>query len=410
LFSKSPREQKRFYVAILFASALILYLLPAFLVHKTQTPPEAYYDQLAAAFLRGQLNISEPAVTYDLTLHAGRWYVAFPPLPAFLMVPWVAIFGGINTVVFSALVGALNVVLVLLLLQALSRQGWSSFSDTDNLWIAILFAFGTVHWVLSTQGTVWFLAQICALTFAALSVYVAVRQNSPLLAGAALALAMLARPNIILMAPLLLAVAVQHRRDRPSAQDERAGLTKWSFLAALPLLLAGAGLLLYNWLRFGALFDFGYRTANVAPQLVEELNQYGQFHIHYILQNLKIMLFATPEWAPGPAGQLRLAPNGLGMSLFLTTPAFLYLFFARRISALTIGAWISTGLLLLPLITYYNPGWHQFGYRFSLDFTIPLLVWLAAGLKDGPSWILKGLIVLSVLINAWGTVWFVGLY
>jgi hypothetical protein len=98
------------------------------------------------------------------------------------------------------------------------------------------------------------------------------------------------------------------------------------------------------------------------------------------------------------------------MSLFLTTPAFLYLFFARRVTALTIGAWISTALLLLPLITYYNPGWHQFGYRFSLDFTIPLLVWLVAGLKGKPAWILKSLIVLSVLINAWGTAWFVGLY
>ncbi len=405
--SDSSGKPQGSYVAILFASALVLYLIPSFLAHKTQTPPVAYYDQLAAAFMQGRLFISDPASTYDLTLHAEQWYVPFPPLPALMMLPWIAVFGSINTIVFSALVGALNLTLVFFLLRALAERGWTSFTDADNLWLTILFGFGTVHWVLSTQGTVWFTAQICALTFAALSVLLAVKRNSPWAAGTALALAMLARPNIILMFPLLVAIAVQHMHESGSAFDRRSYWLRWSVSAALPLLAAAGGLLLYNWLRFGALFDFGYRTANVAPQLVEELSQYGQFHVHYILQNLKIISFALPEW---DSARRRLAPNGLGMSLFLTTPAFLYLIQARRVSALTIGAWISTGLLLLPLIAYYNPGWHQFGYRFSLDFTLPLLVWLAAGLKDRPSWILKSLIVLSVLINAWGTAWFVGLY
>jgi hypothetical protein len=395
---------QRSYLAILFAAAFVLYMLPAALVQRTHSPPEAYFDQLASSFLHGQVSIAEPASNYDLTQHAGRWYVPFPPLPALLMLPWMAIFGNINTVVFSALIGAANVSLVFLLLESLAGQGWTSFTTGDNAWIAALFGFGTVHWYLSTQGTVWALAQICTVTFAALAVWQAAR-GSPVPAGGALALAMLARPNIVLMFPLIAAAGLQHMQA--SHTPRRADILKWLLLSGIPIVLAAAALLFYNWLRFGNYLDFGYRSANVALQLVEELNEFGQFSLHYIKQNLRIMLFGLPEW---DGARHRLAPNGLGMSLFLTTPAFLYLFKAWRVSPLTIGAWISTALLLIPVLTYYNPGWHQFGYRFSLDFTVPLLVWLAAGLRERPSVVLKGLIVLSVLINAWGTAWFIGLY
>jgi hypothetical protein len=59
------------------------------------------------------------------------------------------------------------------------------------------------------------------------------------------------------------------------------------------------------------------------------------------------------------------------MSLFLTTPALVYIFGARRRSAQVLGAWLALILLLIPLVTYYNTGWWQFGYRFSLDFMAP---------------------------------------
>lgn len=405
--SRPIRRSVVLHVAALFVAAFVFYLLPSILARETREPPRSYFAELARAFLNGEVHLADPSSNYDLTVHEGRWYVPFPPLPALLMLPWVAMFGSLNTDVFSAVAGAANVAVVFLLFEALARRKWTPFSRADNVWMAALFGFGTVHWFLAAYASVWFLAQICTATFAALAVWLAVERDHPVWAGAALAAAMLARPNIALMFPLLLGIAWQHLRDGAIQGEARAALLRWAGLAAIPIALAAGSLLFYNWLRFGDLLDFGYRTANVAPQLVEELTTYGQFNLHYIQQNLEIMVFALPDW---DAARARLVPNGLGMSLFLTTPAFFYLLKARRITPLTIGAWTAAGLLLLPLITYYNPGWHQFGYRFSLDFTIPLLVGLAAGLKEPPSALLKALIVLSVLINAWGTVWFAGLY
>jgi hypothetical protein len=94
-----------------------------------------------------------------------------------------------------------------------------------------------------------------------------------------------------------------------------------------------------------------------------------------------------------------------GMSLLLTTPAILYAFNIRKITILHLAAGVSVGLIMIPLLTYYNTGWEQFGYRFSLDFMTPLLVLIALGAGGKVDWRLRLLILAGVLFNAWG-LWF----
>jgi hypothetical protein len=390
----------------IFGIAFLLYWIPPVLAGRTQTPPFAYFNELAKSFLHGRLDLPNPPSMLDLTLHGGKWYVPFPPLAALLMTPWVAIFGGLNTVLFAAVVGAVNVALVFLLLQAFAAQRWISLSPSDGLWLTALFAFGTVLWYMSTQGSVWFVAQVCTVTFVALAVFLAVYYNAPLAAGVALGLAMLGRPNLVLTYPLLFGIGIQHclEEDTP---DKRKYLLRWIILSGLPLALAAVSLLIYNGLRFGNLFDFGYATANVDPRVATNLKTYGQFNVSYIWRNIKVLLFSIPIWN---AARNRITPSGEGMSILLTTPAFLYIFKSLRKSPILIGAWISLGLLLLPLITYFNTGWYQFGYRFSLDFIIPLFVLLAFGLGNKMSRGFKILIIASILMNLWGTAWFLNLF
>jgi hypothetical protein len=61
-----------------------------------------------------------------------------------------------------------------------------------------------------------------------------------------------------------------------------------------------------------------------------------------------------------------------------------------------------SALRLVPLLTYYNTGSWQFGYRFSLDFIIPVMMVLAIGAGTKVSRVMKALIILSVAINAIG--------
>ena len=121
--------------AIVLIITGVIYWLSARLFGRTSSPNVAYFNDLADAFLRGRLYLSHPPATYDLTQYQGRWYVPFPPLPALLMLPSVAVLGvsGVNTILFGAIIGATNVAVAFLLLESLSHRGWTSLHRTDNL-------------------------------------------------------------------------------------------------------------------------------------------------------------------------------------------------------------------------------------------------------------------------------------
>jgi hypothetical protein len=386
-----------------FAVVLIVYLATAALGNHLGRQQMVYFDRLADAFLHGRLYLDNPASTHDLTLFKGHWYVPFPPLPALLLLPWVALFGlaQSNTAVFSIGIAAANCALVYLCLQVLAERGWTELRRRDNLWLSALLAFGTVHWYMAIDGQVWFLSQITAVTFVALACWLALRRASAWWVGAALAIAMLSRPTIGLTYPLLLAIGLQGFRPVRQGTNLRA-LAGWIGRSATPILIVVALMLAYNTARFGSALDFGYKTENVAGFLRDALARYGQFSLHFVPRNLQVMLLGLPYWQQ----QCRmLVPSIEGMSLFLTTPALVYVFRARLSRPVVTGAVVAWGLLLLPLITYYNTGSWQFGYRFSLDFILPVMVLLAVGSGSRVSWPLRVLILVSIAICAIGVVW-----
>jgi hypothetical protein len=155
----------------------------------------------------------------------------------------------------------------------------------------------------------------------------------------------------------------------------------------------------------------------------------------YLPQNIGIMFFSTPAIAPdvvpstlggGPAlctvpGAMRTLfdascpialPRDIGMSVILTSPAFLLLgasFKGRGgRSRLVGGAFLAVFLIAVVNLMHFSQGWVQFGYRFSLDFLPWALVLVALGmdrLRSMPAIITAGvLIVASVAVNLWGVV------
>jgi hypothetical protein len=373
---------------VAFAVALAVHLGSVALLGSFTTPPEAYFPDLAAAFLHGRLDLVGPVPGHDLTPFAGRWYVPFPPLPALLMVPLVLLLPGFSTVAFCAVLGAANVALVALLLDGLAHRGWVPLDRAAVVWLTVLF--GGLQWATAVTGTVWFVGQVCAFTFAALALVIAVRApwEAAALSGAALGLAVLGRPDLVLMLPLLAAVA------RRAAWPPRAYAACLAPVVAAGLLLTG-----YNAARFGDPFEFGYRAQQVAPELRAALDAHGQFDVTFVPENLRVMLLAGPRWtADGPL------PDPRGMSLLLTAPALVHLVRARG-GVLATGAWVSLGATLVPLLLYYNTGWAQFGYRFALEFLLPVLVLLAHAIGPAPSRTFRVLVTLGVVVDALGTVW-----
>lgn len=394
-------ERKFSIAAIILLMTAGIYVLSALLLDRTHTPDTAFFNHLADAFLQGRIYLSDPPVTRDLTNFDGKWYVPFLPLPAFLLLPWVAVAGveHTNTVFLGSVIGGVNTALVFLLLQSLSKRTWSKLSLTGNLGLTLLFGLGSVHWYMSIQGSVWFLSQISTATFMLLSLWIAVEYRSPWLSGIALGMALLGRPNVILVYPLVFAIGVQFAKEDGSARD----VVRWAISLLIPLVVSVASILGYNYLRFHNAFDFGYLTQNVSPDLSSDLHTFGQFSLHYVPHNLWTMLLAPPKWDHDLGFLL---PERAGMSMFLTTPALIYLARSFKKNYLVAAAWLALGLLLIPLLTYYNTGWWQFGYRFSLDVMPVVMVLLAFAAGDRIDWKFWTLILLGVLSNAWGTWWF----
>jgi hypothetical protein len=109
-----------------------------------------------------------------------------------------------------------------------------------------------------------------------------------------------------------------------------------------------------------------------------------------------------------------LRPRFVGMSLFLTTPAFLWIFAGlraiRRDAAVAATA-AAAILALLPDLLHGTVGFQQFGYRFSIDAQ-PFLVALSLS-GDGlgrmvwrrlPTVLFAVAIALSLAINLYATI------
>ncbi len=385
----------------IFLVSLAIYGASAVALGRTASPEESYFDRLADSFLHGRLYLVAPPSNHDLTKHAGHWYVPFPPLPALMLVPWVAAQGirGVNTVAFANGVGAVNVALAFLLLEALARRGWIALGFGDRLWLTALWGVGSVHWYMSTLGSVWFVSQISTVTFMLLAAILAATRRGPFWVGLALMAAMWARPLVVLVFPLL---AVSGTLE-PVGGWKPSRALRWSLIAAIPLVFGVLALLGYNAARFGDPFDFGYLTQNVAREVAGDLRRYGQFNLHYALKNLWVMFLAGPGTDPKTGA---IAPMVEGMSLLLTTPAILIALWARRPRPLVVAAALSVLLLAVPLVLYYNTGWWQFGYRFSLDFMTPLFVLIAIGAGSRVRWPVRALIGFGIAMNAWGVWWF----
>ncbi|MCL4258056.1 MAG: hypothetical protein KJZ53_05950 [Anaerolineales bacterium] len=160
--------------------------------------------------------------------------------------------------------------------------------------------------------------------------------------------------------------------------------------------------------RFGSPFDFGYQYMLVGPVLSEPLAAYGQFHPHFIWQNIRANWLGVPYWHQTCQ---RLMPSGQGMSLVVTTPVLFYILGTlKRRNPWVVGAWISFLLIAALHLFYFNTGARQFGYRFSVDFMPILACLLAMGLQRRVSWLPILLIVYSVAVNFIGVLWYAKLF
>ena len=397
---------RRLELGILAGTLAVLALFAGPRLGRQSHAPHFVYQ--ADAWLHGQLSLRvSPPDDNDWARVGDRWYVSFPPGPALLMLPGVALWGfQLDDVSFTLAFAGLNALLLFLWLEALRRDGEHRRSRPENAALALLFAFGTVAFSCSIRGEVWFTAEVVGVTATLLYLRLAHRARRPLLAGLALGFAAVTRAPLLfsgiyfLLEVLSGGEAPAARWPDPAAWRDRA---RWRALGlfalgAAPLLLFAAW---SNLARFGSPFDFGHAhfwNNRVNP----EVQRYGLFSLHYLEAQLHAAFTRLPHLEGG-----RLAWDPHGMSLFLTTPLFLWLLWPRERPRLHRALWLAAAATALPGFLYQNTGYVQFGYRFSLDWTPYLFGLLALGGRPmGRAFWAAGL--LGVAVNAWGALTFTG--
>ena len=355
-----------------------------------------YFGRLAEAFLHGRWWLTEapPWLNELLSCGDGRFCVVYPPLPAILSLPLIPFFPtAVAQVVASRIAGGASAGVLYYGLRAYGAP------RTYALAGALLSAFGTTLFFSSVDGRAWFAGHSASMLFLALAFAVAARGGNAIGVGALVGLAALARLPVALAAPALALLCA--RRGGATYGRSLAGV----IAGGAPFAIVYVG---YNILRWGTPLDEGYARLTEGDVFFN----HGLFSPLYLLRHLKAIFLEPPDLVPGTPFFLR--PHFIGMSLFLTTPAFLWIFLALREVRrdVAVAATAAAGLLaLLPDLFHGTVGFQQFGYRFSIDAQ-PFLVGLALagdGLFRGnwrrrPTIIFVVVIVLSLAVNIYATI------
>ncbi len=333
-----------------------------------------------------------------------RYFVSFPPAPAVMMMPFVALTGvEFNDVVFTIVFASFNVLLMFLLLRRLSRGGRSGRGRSANIWLTLLFGFGTAHFWCSVLGQVWFTALILGVTFTLLYIHAAIDARHPVWAGIFCALAFATRTPLVFSAIFFYAFVFfpggKLRRD-----DWVDALRKIA-LFSTPCLIVGLSLLGQNHIRFESLTEFGHTY--LAAGSLERIQTYGLFNAQFLSKNLSAAFTLIPRFQPD-APYVIISKHG--MSIFLTTPAFFYLFRPEKRECVRDRfwfalLWITVAMISIPALFYQNTGYEQFGYRFVLDYTPYLILLLAVG-RHPITLLFKASVLVSIAVNAFGAATF----
>lgn len=381
------------------------------------SPIDWYQHQiyLAKAILNGTLDVSAtgiPDYYQDVVRLGEHKYLPFPIGPALLLVPFVAVWGtSFSEVYFTMVLGAINVVLFWYLLGSLR------VTTRTKLLMVPFFAFGTAHFYSATTGTVWFYQHVSAVFFLLLALIALFKKTPPILPAALLGIAFLNREPMILSAPFFLwwLIAQRHKSifSKAALFDRRTILDAVQLFAGLmPFVISW---FVYNIVRFDKpmtsgyefIFD-GYNGIPYSFYLKENpgAERFGLFDVRNVPLHLYTMFLMPPQFVPDWS---IFRPSPYGMSIFLTSPAFVYAFLVRRRDPAKPALWLAIGLISIPLLLHWTQGWVQFGYRFMLDFAPFLLILTAWGFDDnsapGSRRMQVFLVALSVVAGFWGRYW-----
>ncbi len=382
----SPRASGRLPPAVL--AGLVAFAL-TWLISRGRATPYDNYVLLAQAFLHGHAWIDWPGAYIDALAYHGKHFVIEAPLPAVLLMPFVALFGTATNQTLLA------IVLAAVAVGAAWRLGESfELAPSVNAWLCGFLLAGTDLLWAAMLGDVWFVAHVAAVCFTLLALLELRGKQRGWLVALWAACALESRFTLLMAVPVYLYLLLADR-DAPLrlAADWPRRLRSFA-LVALPV---AALWVWYNAARWGTWYDIGY-TAWYHQDAAGSPTG-SPFRLSYLPYELYSFFVQAPTQLAGYPG---LRPELTGVALTWTSPALVLAFFARGAWRWVAALWAATLLVAAPNFVYYVDGFAQFGMRHALDFEPFLVVLMMIAARRGLSWWAQALIAYSMLVGFWG--------
>lgn len=341
-----------------------------------------YFVPLANSLLHGRLDVPSNPALNELVPYNGKNYLVYPPMPAVVLVPFVAVFGPeFNQKWASLIIAACSVGLFYLLTTKFTKKTWAQVLAT------VLLGFGTNFYFTSLAGTSWYFAHVCAVFFSILALLAATGKR-PFWAGLMLGFSFLSRLPTIMIFPISIYLLLE-KTDR---KDRLRILTNF-FLALISCIII---FVLYNKLRFGSFTETGY---SLIPGILDEpWFSSGVFDFSYIPRNLEAAFASFPAFS---AHFPYLVPSNYAMAIYISSPALVLLLATKLKEGKVKVLLLSILLAALPGFMHATVGFTQFGYRFSLDYIVLMVLVLIWSFERVGWKISVSLVVLSLAVNVY---------
>lgn len=351
---------------------MLLFLVLALSVFINGDPQ---FSELAKAFAHGQLNFLTPIgkTSQDPILYKGKIFWSDGPLPAIILIPFVAFFDQLHIFFYQGYLQWLLILGVVYIIYRLARH--FDYSVYDSIILILGFVLGSVFIGVAALSASWYYAQVLTtlLLFWGLIEYFTHKITRWWLLGIICGLLLMTRATAAAIFVFFWLEAWQVQ-----AKDKNHQRLKRFTVLLVPVLISALLLLLYNYMRFGNPLNGGY-----AFQLLEHKSalsrSLGVFSPVHIPTNLFSAVLRGPVAVLKSSQSFTLifpyfTNNIYGMSLFITSPYLLQLFTNSwsSLDRTSRHLLMAIALCALAVFSFYGIGQRQFGYRYSLDF-LPLV-------------------------------------
>lgn len=409
---------RRHYITSLGIFVVCFFIYFAFATHFTFHPKWAldYFNPLADSLIHGRLNLLSPQSTYDLIFFHDKWYAPWGILSSFFLIPFQLEKGRYIPLIYETITFAcLNIVVVYFLLVRVAKDFFPNFSKKAIFLFLILFSFGTTQFYVGTLGSVWHVDQMVTSLFPTIGIYLIFKKKRSyrdyFLSTFFCAFSILGKPSSILTAflPFSLFLFDVFLEKKLSIRYILGKTGAALLIFGIPFIVFSSYFFIYNYIRFGSITEYGYKYIHEAPYLAQIREKNGSFSLMNIPTNIRYMVFEIPRISL--SNGVHFVFNPVGNSIFFLTPPFLAAFLAfplvrknkKRIFDPYISSlWIATIATITPILLLYSTGWVQFGYRYSLDIVVLLLLLVIFGIKGKVNFIFYCAVFFSIIMHIMG--------